>query len=177
VQEPGAKRARLRAACAAHVAAEGLWGLNLHRIAAEAGTKFEIARWHYRTNAALLIDVVKDFQASVGEAMADAVLAARARPCGAERVRVLAAGYLEAAIALRAGALTARAACAAVPEVALAVRTGGEWLVGEFAAALGGGVEAEVKARTLVWVLGEWGFVVEEAEVGRVGGVVAGMMG
>ncbi len=171
---PLEKRARLRAAAARRVAAHGLAGFNLHRLAAEAGIKFDLARWYYPTNAALLIDVVREHHAAVGELMADAVLAARALD-GAARVEALALALLEALAAEREGHRTARAAVAALPEVAEAVRNLDAWLVGEFAEALAGDA---VRARSLLVVIGDWAGRLEAGDAaGRVvcARVVAGM--
>jgi hypothetical protein len=105
----------------------------------------------FRTNAALLIDVVREHHAAVGERMAEGVLAAR-RLTGRARVEALALALLEALAAEREGHRTALACVAALPEVAVAVRHGEAWLVGEFAAAVGDAV----LGRALVVVLGDW---------------------
>ncbi len=168
---PVEKRARLRAAAARHVAAHGLAGFNLRRLAAEAGLGFDLARWYYRTNEALIADVARAYHAALGERMAEAVLAARLM-AGTARVEALALAALEAMAAEGAGHRTARAAVAALPRVAEAVRNLDAWLVGEFAEALGDAV----LARSLLMVVGEWAARVEGAEERKVcARVVAGM--
>ncbi|MBV8705493.1 MAG: hypothetical protein JO118_17470 [Acetobacteraceae bacterium] len=170
---PLEKRARLRTAAARHVAAHGLAGFNLHALAAEAGVGFDLARHYYRTNEALIADVVRAYHVALGERMADAVLAARGLS-GAARVEALALAALEAMVVERDGCLTARAAMAALPRVAEAVRNWDAWLVGEFAEALGDAV----LARSLLMVVGEWATRVEGDEArGVCARVVAGMGG
>lgn len=171
---PVEKRARLRAAAARQVAAHGLTGFNLRRLAEAAGIKFDLARHYYRTNEALIADVVREHFAALGEQMADSVLAARGL-AGAARVEALALALLEAMAAEGEGHRTARAAMAALPGVAHGARHLDAWLVGEFAEALAG-VEREVMARSLVWVIGEWAVRLEGAEERAVcARVVAGM--
>ncbi len=172
---PAAKRARLRAAAAAHVAAYGLAGLALPSLATAAGIKFDLARWYYRTNGALLADVVREFQAGLGERMAHAVLAAR-RLAGRQRVEALSVAYLEAVAAERTGFLTARAACVAFPEVRATAAPGEAWLVEEFSDAAG----CVVRGRTILAVLGEWGARLaadDAAGRGVCAAVVGGMVG
>ncbi len=175
---PVEKRARLRAAAARQVAAHGLAGFNLHRLAAEAGIKFDLARHYYRTNEALIADVAREYHAALGERMAEAVLASR-ELAGTARVEALALAALEAMGAEAAGHRTALAAVAALPSVAEAVRNLDVWLVGELAEALAGcgvgGAERGVLARALLMVVGEWATRVEGAERAVCARVVAGM--
>lgn len=157
---PLEKRARLRAAAARHVAAHGLAGFNLHRLAAEAGVGFDLARHYYRTNEALIADVARAYHVALGERMADAVLAARGLS-GAARVEALALAALEAMAAEGEVHRTARAAVAALPRVAEAVRNWDAWLVGEFVGALAAaGVREATVQCVLAWsvvsLIREW---------------------
>ncbi|MEO9188746.1 MAG: hypothetical protein ABI224_01910 [Acetobacteraceae bacterium] len=173
---PVAKRARLRAAAARFVAAHGLAGFNLHRLAPEAGIGFDLARHYYRTNEALIGDVVRAHHAALGERMADAMLAARGL-AGTARVEALALALLEALAAEGDGHRTSLAAMAALPGVAEAARHGDAWLVDEFARAVGGDA---VWGRSVVVLLGYWAgrLAVGDAD-GRAGcaRVVAAMVG
>jgi AcrR family transcriptional regulator len=162
---PLEKRARLRAAAARYVAGHGLAGFNLRRLAAEAGIKFDLARWYYRTNEALIADVVRAYHAALGRLMAEAVLAAR--------VEALASATLEAMAAERDGHRTARAAMAGLPRVAEAVRNLDAWLVGKFAEAVGD----EVLGRSVLMVVGEWAARVEGVEEREVCALVVAGMG
>ena len=153
---PLEKRARLRAVATAQVAAHGLEGFNLHRLAPRAGIKFDLARHYYRTNAALLAEVVVEHQLLLGEAMAAPARAARALPGPARLPFLLAA--LRAGLATNAaGHRASRAILAALPGVAAELRHADAWLVDLFADALAeaGAQEAPALARLLVWVLGE----------------------
>ena len=151
-EAPVEKRARLRAVAARFVAVHGLRGFNLHRLAPEAGIGFDLARHYYRTNEALIGDVVGEHFATLGEAMADAVLAARGL-AGAALVEALALALLEALAAEREGHRTALATMAALPGVAAASRHGDAWLVDEFAAGFGGDA---VWGRSVMVLLGYW---------------------
>ncbi len=159
-RDPAGKRARLRAAAAAQVAAAGLAGFNLHALAPRAGIKFDLARHYYRTNAALLAEVVAEQQILLGEAMARPVAAAR-QLSGAARVEALAAALLDGLGRTAAGHRASRAVLAGLPGVAAELRHADAWLVDLFVEALEGcGVApagVSVLARSVVWLLGEWG--------------------
>ncbi|HSU06883.1 MAG TPA: hypothetical protein VLI93_15055 [Acetobacteraceae bacterium] len=168
-RRPIAKKARLRAVAARYIAEHGLAGFNLHRLAPEAGLNFELARWYYRTNQALIADIVRAHQVALGEAMGEWVLAAR-RLRGAAGVELLAGALLEALIAGRDGHRTAMAAMAAFPGIAETARRGDLWLHGVFADALQvtapwlAAGEGDVLARSLLVLLEQWAVRLEQAD-------------
>jgi AcrR family transcriptional regulator len=172
---PLERRARLRQAAVDHVAREGLGGLNLHTLAAEAGMKFDIARHHYRTNQALLLDVVRTHQTALGEKLADPILASR-ELTGTERLRALIAAVLEALVEAGDWHRAATVVVAAYRGIAYEVRNADAWLRNELASALG--PERELLARSLLVLIEHWALLLpgEDAAVrAECVGVLMGM--
>ena len=163
-------------------------GFNLHSVAPAAGIKFDLARHYYRTNAALLADVVAEQQIALGETLAAPLDAVRALPAPA-RLEALTAAVLAGLVRTIEGHLAARAALAALPGVAAGLRHADAWLVDLFAEALAAagvtGPAVAVLARSAVMLVGEWGPLLAQPEgaaqgaaaQGAVAAALAGMLG
>ncbi len=152
-QEPAEKRARLRQAAATHLAQYGVADFNLHKLATAAGMKFEIARHHYRTNQALMLDVVRHCHATLGEVLADPILSARTLP-PPERCHALITAVLTAMIDAGDWHRASMAVLAGYPAAAHELRNTDLWLVDELAEALEPG--CEILARSLLILIEHW---------------------
>ncbi len=160
VREPVERRARLREAAMRHVARHGLYGLNLNAIARDLGENHAIVRWHFKTNEALLLDVVQRHHVLLGEALADPILAARAVPFE-DRLPALIGGVLEGMIAAGDWHRAAVTVLAALPDVARALRNADLWLVDELAEAMR--PRDAVRARMLLMLIEQWALRLDRA--------------
>jgi hypothetical protein len=172
-RRPPANKARLRAVAARHIAEHGLDGFNLHQLAPQAGLKFDLARWYYRTNQALIADIIRNHQAAIGEALTEPLLAARSLP-GPARMEAVATALLDAPTLHRDGHHAAMAATAALPTIAETARRGDLWLHGVLAEVLEATIpelaehitERDILARSLLILLEQWALRLDDADAG-----------
>ena len=159
---PLERRARLREAAVAHIARHGLADLNLHTLAAEAGMKFDIARHHYRTNQALLLDVVRTHHSALGEVLADPILASR-ELAGTERLYALIAAVLDAMITAGDWHRATTVVVAAYRGIAYEVRNADAWLRNELADALG--PQCNALAHSLLVLIEYWALLLPGSDM------------